>query len=56
MTAAVCSLYLDDVDVSVAVAACECGVDGRGHAQSVCDALWRARWAANGVHEPEQVT
>lgn len=50
MTAALCSLYLDDVDVSVAVAACEYGVDGRGHTKSVCDTLWRAGWAANRVH------
>lgn len=32
-------LYLDDVDVSVAVAACEDSIDGRGDTQSVCDTL-----------------
>lgn len=31
--------YLNDVGVSVAVAACEHGVDGGGDTQDVCDAL-----------------
>lgn len=50
-----CSLYLNDVDVSMAVAASEDGVDGRGDAQSVCDTLWTADRATDRVHWPEQL-
>ena len=34
------NLYLDDVGVSEAVAACEDSINGRGDTQGVCDTLW----------------
>lgn len=49
-------MYLDDVGVSVAVAACEDSIYGSRDAQSVCDPLWGTKRASDGVHRPEQLT